>query len=820
MFDFFKNTKNNYNYIKMIAFFMAVMFIVGPLSACDNKNKNNPKEEEPAAVKAVSYINNTNIGINEQRVSDLYANAGVTKDTFILRDPFELTLSHNNYFYTDDIYVEIKSNTNNIEIYYTLDSSTPSRDRVDTKKRNGLIIGSREYTEPIYLEATENNNPYILKFVAYSGDGESKVFTHTYFVSTVIADRFDEHTFIFSISAEPDDLYGYENGILIEGKLRDDFRKENPRHNIIPPDPANYNLRGREGEREAYVEIFKSNGQLLVSQLSGVRVHGAWSRAADRKSLRLYARKEYDPIFDMFYYPFFGEHRRNDEYGSYIYEYGTLLLRNGANDRGGSFMREEFGQALAKKAGFIDYKEFAPASVFVNGEYYGFFWLGYTYNDSYFMNMYGGDTKNLYEVVECWYEMRAGNLLDDEEFQKIEDLYDLDNMMLYYAFQIYSRNWDWPHNNRKHWRYIGEDGIYINKHYDGKYRQLLYDVEGGWGDGSSNNERTLSRVIKDSNSARVFSALMKREDMQEKFCNQMWDLLNTVFVYDIMEDEIYRITELYDYEINMAVKKRVLGSSRRGIESSRNNILKFVEKREIYIIEDMEKSFKLSGKMYYVNVKGKPSADVTLNTLKLSGAGNLSGGYFVEYSVMLKADIYPGYVFDYWEINGKKYTQAEVRLYDSLAAGSVINAELFTKPDENYKNIEIKTIRLDENHDMIVLYNPGTSETVIENLYISNDKSELQKFHIKKVRFPAKSVMTYYGKNYDDYIWSLQDENKPKIKENHVFKFKIQKGETIYLSDKNGNILQQVYIPEKFNTDRNEEISRTPDGSYMIVKVK
>ena len=820
MFNFIiKKIKSKNYYMKILAAVMVFTLISACFSSCsgksdknefDNKNKNE-NEKAIEAASYISYINDSNSEAQEQRISDLYENAGV-KDKIIMRDMFNLALSHNNYFYTSAIYVEITSGIEDAEIYYSLDNSIPSKNNVGTSRRNGIIVGSREYSEPIYLETTENNSPYILKFIAYSKDMESRVFTHTYFVSPKINERFDENTFVFCISAEHDDLYGYENGILIEGKLRDEWKKAHPRENPNPPEPANFNIRGREGEREAYVEVFKQNGQLLISQTAGLRVHGGWSRANDRKSLALYARTEYDGIFDRFYYPFFENNKRNDEYGSYIYDYKTLLLRNGANDRGGAFMREEFGQSLAKQAGFLDYKPYAPAAVFVNGEYYGFFWLQNFYHESDFISKYGGDNKNSIEIVELWEEPKAGNLSNDTEFEKIEDMYDLDNFMLYYAFEIYGRNWDWPHNNRKLWRYSEEDGAYINKYYDGKLRMLLYDVEGGWGDGSGNNEMTIQR-IKNDGSAPMFTALMRRADMQEKFCCQMFDLFNTVFVYENMEEKLNEIAGLYDYEIGMAIKKKVLGNSMENIKNGRKSILRFAQRREVYIIEDMIKSFKLSDSTYSVNAKGKSDAEITLNTLKLSGKGTLSSRYFTEHSVMLKAEANPGYLFDYWEINGKKYDRPEIKLSDNLSSGGVINAEVFMKPDESYYDIVINTIRLDENCDMIVLLNPGANETIIENLYLSNDKTNLQKFHIKKVKFPPKSIMTYYGRNYADYTESLN------IKSNHIFDFKIKKGETVYLSDKNGKILKEVYIPENFNTDKNEEISRNGDGSYKINKI-
>lgn len=83
---------------------------------------------------------------------------------------------------------------------------------------------------------------------------------------------------VFSITSDPYNLYDYEYGILVPGKLRDDFIKNNPGKNIEPPDPANFNLRGRESEREVYLEIFEPDGTVVASQNAGIRVYGGWSK--------------------------------------------------------------------------------------------------------------------------------------------------------------------------------------------------------------------------------------------------------------------------------------------------------------------------------------------------------------------------------------------------------------------------------------------------------------------------------------------------------------------------------------------------------------
>jgi hypothetical protein len=48
--------------------------------------------------------------------------------------------------------------------------------------------------------------------------------------------------------------------------------------------------------------------------------------------------------------------------------------------------------------------------------------------------------------------------------------------------------------------------------------------------------------------------------------------------------------------------------------------------------------------------------------------------------------------------------------------------------------------------------------------------------------------------------------------------FKLKPGDTIYISDENTNILDSVYIPEKFRPEMGEYIARQPDGSYRVMK--
>ena len=605
----------------------------------------------------------------------LYERAGLSdlKIRTEMAGMFNLRFSHTDYFYTHEISVEISCDKQEAEIYYTTDGSDPVYGK--------STRSNRLYTRPVIIESGDNNEPTVLKAAVFLDEGRvsSDILTHTYFVSSAIDSRFSDSVYVFSITSDPYNLFDYDNGILVGGRLREEFMAANPHHSPIPPDPANFNIRGRAGERPAYVEVLSPQGELLISQSVGVRVRGGWSRDASRKSLALYARSEYDRIFDKFYYDFFtffNNHGRTSIRGTNIpvSSYTQLVLRNGGNDRGGAHMREEFAQVLAKKAGFLDYKDIAPAAVFLNGEYYGFFWLQQMYPEYYFFDHYAQVAKGDLDII-YWWEMPDGRgVTDDDIFREFEKILDIDNFMQYFAFQIYASNWDWPHNNMKAWRYSGgEGGEHINKYYDGRYRMLLFDVE-SWGIyGNGYRTRDIGRA-RDSNAA--LRNLLQREDMVEKFCNQMWDLINTVFAYDSMMQEYWRIVDLYDDEIQTSIRRGAASMSARGLGRERDYIIDFAENRAEHVIRDMERTFRLSGRVYSISVAGKDGASVKLNTLELSGAGSLYSSYFTEHSVRLSADAQQ---FDYWQINGLNYDRPDIILSDSMAQNGVIRAELFLK---------------------------------------------------------------------------------------------------------------------------------------------
>ena len=454
----------------------------------------------------------------------------------------EIYFSLEESFYDCDAYLELSTLLPG-DIYYTTDGSKPSRE-------------ARLYREPILLSAGEHTNAVTVRAIAYYGEESfTDIYTRTYFSGKDVRERFS--TLIVCISSDWENLYDYEKGILVPGKLRDEYLSANPEGEITIRTPANYNLRGMESEREAYVEMWEPDGTCVVSQNMGIRVSGGSSRGKNMKSLRLIARDSYgESRLSCELFP--GAIRDVD--GELNTEYKRVVLRNHGNDEGYGYIRNELAQRLAADAGLLDTQAFRPAAVFLNGEYYGFEWLEENYDDVYFHTHYGtrgeegswqvltphrgnaataseeeADIRAVLELNQVFsYKDRA--LREDAVFEELLSQLDMENFLLYCAIELYISNPDWPNNNCKAYRWYSRTETYTNPYADGKWRFLLYDLDVGMGrtESSQAENPTLGEAFGYAESswdraAPLLWAVLQREDMRKRFTEIMEELMEGAF---------------------------------------------------------------------------------------------------------------------------------------------------------------------------------------------------------------------------------------------------------------------------------------------------
>ncbi|MGN1339369.1 MAG: CotH kinase family protein [Oscillospiraceae bacterium] len=700
-------------------------------------------------------------------------------------------------FYSENIGVELTAEGNQ-QIWFTTDGSDPSPDSASV------------YTQPIEINATAEVRASTIKAAVQSESGElGEIYTVSYVIGQDVDERFDDDTLVFVLSTDPYNLYDYEYGIAVPGKVYDDYVKEHPGEEIPYNAPGNYFMTGREWERPIYVEVFESDGTKVIDQAAGVRLSGGYSRVPDQKSLRLIARKDYDPENGKFKYAFFpGAETEN---GVPVTEFDRLVLRNGANDREFAGVRDELSQKLAQDYGYPVTQHCTPAAVFLNGEYYGFSWLHENYNEDYLATYFGGN-KDSYEIVSNTENAEEGNergladyaemyalydedLTDDKVFDKLCSLVDIDNLMQYYCMQIFISNKDWPGNNYKAFRYYPEDGEELTSEYmDGRWRFMFFDAEFAW---SLYGERANLNTLKDllngthmSGESKVLQALLQREDMREKFASTMADITAYAFEENHIKEVLDELCEISDNEQFYALEKGITSTwaRKKNFEESREQIRSFAEMREFVVFRDMFRQFEWEDERYTVSVTTADCAVTKLSTQKKKGRGIISAEYHVNCSVPLCADIADGWEFVRWEINGQSYDAPEVIITADMADddGKVI-AKLITQQQETSGSpVQIKTICTEKKAGYFVLYNPNSTALTLSGLYLTDKPEDLQRWQL-----PAQTIEPY------GELLIVTDNNKTQDALRQLQAgFSLKKGETLMISDSSGNIIASVDVPD------------------------
>lgn len=726
-----------------------------------------------------------------------------------------VSFSKTKSFYSEDIEVELTSNNENAVIYYTTDGNDPT-------------TSSKKYTTPIKISSRAKVNATTVKAIAVTDEETSAICHKSYVTGDNVAERFSEETLVFVLSTDEYNLYDYYYGVATEGYKRDeylnsdDYKGGEVEYNA----PANWFISGRESERDMYVEVFTSEGEPIIAQASGARVVGGVSRATEQKSWRLIARNMYSEGNGKFKYAFF--EGATDAYGNLLTRFDRITLRNGANDREFAGVRDELSMTLSAQAGFPDTQSVRPAAVFLNSEYYGFAWIHEAYSNDYLANNYGGNKDNFRIVgakekevegddeqcVADWnylLEVAQRGLTNLDNFREFCSLVDIDNLIQYYAIQIYIDNKDWPGNNFKAWRYYPSEGEEITSEYlDGRWRFLLFDAEYAWGlYGNGFRDNTLSNVLTGNHmqgDSILLKKVLERSDMREKFANAVCDLIGGAFneqnVLNVLEDLI----ETSDTECMYALENGYTSTWARKetFDDSRNQIREFAGRRGTVMLNAMGERFDYDKEYYTVVYNNPTGAEGSLNTQTLSVSGTVSADYFTECKVPLTMKPLRGYEFDYWMVNGVRYNTPEIKVNSSMADSfGVVSVSLYVKKTGGADSIFISELYTSGDGDWIEIYNPTDNEISLGNLYLSDDEFNLQRWKMPDVNIGAGEVYTVVCNN---------NSEKSALKK-YQTNFSLKTGETLYLSDESGKIISSVAVVDM---EENQSLSIGLDGLYRI----
>ncbi|MCL2197654.1 MAG: CotH kinase family protein [Defluviitaleaceae bacterium] len=699
-------------------------------------------------------------------------------------EPLIVYLSEEGHFFPQGVSVQILTNNPDAVIHYTLDGALPT-------------TYSAVFANPIDFTLSSRPDVAVVRAIAVYDEETTEPITHTFFLNAGIDDRFD--VLVFSLSTDHDNLYCFYEGILVNGVVRRDFLDEYPDAHINPMTPANWNQRGRDWERLVHVEVFTPEGERVLQQDAGVRVFGSWSRAERVRSLRLIARREYSPHAGRFHYQFFPGDVIQDsfDFATPITAYNTLILRNGGNDRNHGIMRNELGSILARNAGFMDVTPARGAALFINGNYYGFMWLQTRFDAHYLQELYNTPTRD-FDVVsrgEWWFrntteeleeELTYKNyfawrdLTDDAEFALLNEIVDVENLLWYYAFQIFVANADWPHNNLRRWRYTGEPFPGMAPELDGRWRYAIFDLDQTFGLFGQNYRRPIFQHVltQDNYAGQLIRTILQRQDMAELFTMMMNDIAANVVNYEIVSEIVDNLFEEAHNEMNHTIEAELLNHwvGWYSIGNYRNRTLDFAERRHIFINRSLAQKFDFDedSEMFEVRVLG---GEAIIGSVQAT-----SSRYFAHLTIPVTPVLPPNTAFSHWEINGVNASTKTTKVTVADAVDGVVTLTLVTVPD--LPPLMIHYASVTERGNGIGITNSSYEPLRTEGFFLSNRLDNLQRFPVPAITLEPGGTFYFAGRD------SRGQEDIFRYR----LDFNIRENRRVFLSDEDGNILDSVII--------------------------
>ena len=454
-------------------------------------------------------------------------------------------------------------------VYYTTDGSSPSR-------------SSAVYEKPITIRQST-----VVRAASYR---KGCLMSQTVFATFLVE---KEHTIpVVSVSSSPNGLFSPSNGIMYNGA------------GGLEPGKANFMSNQK---REATFEYFV-DGKRAAVFCAGIKIFGGASRAFEQKALAVLMSEKYGANACSF--PFFGA------YGADTME--ALLLRPSGQDWSRSHIRDEFCSRIVRGSTIqCDYQEAQPVALYINGVYWGLYYLREKLNEDYLVNKYGY-TKGKIDIIKWEGAAQSGSLKEWKELQNWCDTHDLrkkqnyeyvcsqvdiDSLIDWWVFETYVGNVDTGNvrccrsreDGKWHWMLYDLDeafhlvGYRVN--YISRYAQCYthgYDV------------LAVPDSTKGSRNSLTY-ALMKNKDFQSRFITAYFRHIKTTFAPERLNSLFEELNS--EIEPEMARQRQRWGKPSDSLYQKHVNIIREIINNKPEIAKNqIKEAFKLTDaqvKKYY-----------------------------------------------------------------------------------------------------------------------------------------------------------------------------------------------------------------------------
>ena len=386
-----------------------------------------------------------------------------------------------------------------------------------------------------------------------AGAPDGPVGTQTYFVGGD-GPRTDGLP-VLSIASTPAGLFDYNQGIYMLGRIFDDYVAAHPGEALTGHTPANYTQRGNAWERASHLEWFEPAATRQFGEPIGLDIQGQSSRSFRQKSFGIKAQGTAGNDNSIGHPLFPGLKKLGN--GAPLEDFRHLRLRNYGNDWDHAMMRDSWCHRLVQGFG-IEVMSSRPASIYLDGEYWGILEVRENQDSRYLQAHYGignseavilyghgaledgipGDEQPYLDLnAFC----QANSLAVAANYDHVAARVDVDNCLRYYLSEIFFANADWPQNNIRLWRRrLAVPDVSLGRGKDGRWRWMLFDVDLGashpWSAGVAENTLAVALApngrpqVPQTWGTAIFRGLMTNPGFRNEFINTAADMLNSYFL--------------------------------------------------------------------------------------------------------------------------------------------------------------------------------------------------------------------------------------------------------------------------------------------------
>ena len=532
---------------------------------------------------------------------------------------------------------------------------------------------------------------------------------------------------IVSLVTEPSNFFNADTGIYVKGVNYDTGN---------PTWTGNYFMTGIEWERDVYIQYFDIEGNLVICQDAGVRIHGGRQRAAAQKTLRLYARSEYGE--NKFNYQLLPQKSKS--------EFKRFLLKTSYGCWNSTVIKDPMASSLVRDLK-VEMQDYRPVIVLLNGNYWGIqtvrdYMSVYHYADKYNIPYDGTtvDYVNFYNFVD------TADVTDSANYEFIKSKLDICNYLSYQNTEIYLNNYDWPGSNTRYW--------YSNE-YDGKFRWFLYDLDASFNHTHGGTDHNLlhQAIVSSSGwpnpawSTLVLSTLLENDEFKNDFIARAAYLMNYYFDEDTIIPVINNFKALYGPEYQEHAGRWNTLSYSSWTSAINSTLTSFAGQRRSYVEQHFISKFDLEGtSQLTISVNDSEAGEVYLCNLPVPNE-NSTARYFNDVNHRLCAVPKYGYRFKHW-VNVEDSLNAEIFLH--LVSDSTVFAlfEEDTVP-QLYINEIISKNSIDttdnylEHEDWIEIYNDSDSIVDLAGLFLSDDTNFPFKWEVPNTQSDSTTLDPY-----------------------------------------------------------------------------